>query len=440
MKRGRDKLASYHFGQWGKDANVQANNALDPGRGLRVYLRMPHFTSLPVTAQAPARPKAPLAPVLSRASWRPARGAAMASVLDAGAVRLVTSGRIAIGLALRAMGIKPGDTVLMPAYHSLSMIPPVFWRGATPRFYRVGPDAQADLLDATAKLDATVKAIVVTHYFGFIQDLAPIRAWCDAHNVALLEDCAHCFFGEHAGRPVGSFGDYAIASSMKFFPAYEGGVLASNRHSLDGVDLHPAGAGFEAKVILNTLEYSFAYGRLPVLHLLLALPLRAKDALWRLRKARRPVGTALAPASSDSEAGFDAAWLDKRSSMFARWLLRRVSSERIVRLRRAHYTALHDAVAGMPGVRPLHATLPDGACPWMFPLVVDDADAVFARLHREGVPLTRFAETLWDGVDAAVCTNAVFLSRHVLAFPCHQELLPEELAWMIGHIRAVLRP
>jgi perosamine synthetase len=387
---------------------------------------------------APARPLVPLAPVLARASFR-GKGEAP-GVLDAAAVRLVTSGRIAIGLALRAMGVGPGDTVLMPAYHSLSMIPPVFWRGATPRFYRVQPDAQADLVDATAKLDASVKAIVVTHYFGFPQDLVRIRAWCDEHQVMLLEDCAHCFFGMHAGRPVGSFGDYAIASSMKFFPAYEGGVLVSNRHSLDSVTLHPAGAGFEAKVVFNTLEQSFAYGRLPLLRLLLALPLRAKDALWRLRKARRPVAAALAPASSDSEAGFDAAWLDKQSSVFARWLLRRVSGARIVTQRREHYGALQRAVAGLPGARPLHTTLPDGACPWMFPLVVDDAEAVFARLHREGVPLTRFAETLWDGVDATVCANAVFLSRHVLAFPCHQELRADELAWMIARIRAALQP
>jgi dTDP-4-amino-4,6-dideoxygalactose transaminase len=391
-------------------------------------------------ATASLQPWVPLAPVLSRASFRRTGQAGVKSVLDAGQASFVTSGRIAIGLALRAMSVGPGDTVLMPAYHSLSMVPPVLWRGAEARFYSITPDAQVDLLDASARYDASVKAIVVTHYFGFPQDLVRIRAWCDTHNVALLEDCAHCFFGEHAGRPVGSFGDYAIASSMKFFPAYEGGVLMSSRHDLRAIALHSAGAGFEIKVALNTLEHSFAYGRLPALRLLLALPLRAKDLLWSLRKAGSATKPALAPASSDSEAGFDTAWLDKRSSWFARWVLRRVSHGRIVALRRAHYAALHAACSTLPGVRPLHAALPDRACPWMFPLIVDDADTVFARLHREGVPMTRFAETLWKGVDAAVCANAVFLSRHVLAFPCHQELTPTELAWMIARIRAALQP
>jgi perosamine synthetase len=169
--------------------------------------------SLPDLPAAPAKPCVPLAPVLSLAAFTGRGDAPVPSILDAGAALLVTSGRIAIGLALRAMGVGQGDVVLMPAYHSLSMIPPVLWRGAEARFYRVTPDAQVDLADVAAKLDRRVKAIVVTHYFGFPQQMAPIRAWCDQHRVALLEDCAHSFFGEHAGRPIGSSGDYAIASS-----------------------------------------------------------------------------------------------------------------------------------------------------------------------------------------------------------------------------------
>jgi perosamine synthetase len=396
--------------------------------------------SLPDLPAAPAKPRVPLAPVLSLAAFTGGSRAPLRSILDGGEARLVTSGRIAIGLALRAMGVGPGDVVLMPAYHSLSMIPPVLWRGAEARFYRVTPDAQVDLADVAAKLDGRVKAIIVTHYFGFPQQMAPIRAWCDQHAVALLEDCAHSFFGEHAGQPVGASGDYAIASSMKFFPAYEGGVLASSRHALNAIPLHSAGAAFDVKVALNTVEHSFAYGRLTGLNLLLALPLRLKDWLWKKRKAGLAAPVALAPASSDSEAGFDTAWLDKRSSWFARWLLRRVSHARIVTRRRAHYAQLQAALAGLTGARPLHAALPDGACPWMFPLIVDDADAVFARLHREGVPLTRFAEKLWDGVDAGICANSLYLSRHVLAFPCHQELRADELAWMITRIRAALQP
>lgn len=393
----------------------------------------------------PARPRIPGAPVLSRASFGRMAAARPRSVLDAGEARLVTSGRIAIALALRAMKVKPGDTVLVPAYHSPSMIPPVLACGATPRFYRIRPDTSADLDDIAARLDPSVRVLMVTHYFGFPQPLAALRAFCDARGLLLLEDCAHGFFGEYQGRPFGAWGDYAIASSMKFFPIYEGGCLVSARHPLDGVKLRAPGAGFEAKVALTTLENSFAYGRLPLLAALFKLPLAAKDKLWGLLKAHRASGTpgapapALAPSSSDSSYDFDPRWLDKRSALFSRLVLRLASSRRIGALRRRHYQALHAACAGLPGIRPLYPSLPDGVYPWVFPLLVDQPAhlaRLCAALGQAGVPYVRFGETLWPGVDADTCPVSADLSQRLVALPCHQALTAEELDWMAGQLRA----
>ena len=384
----------------------------------------------------PVRPRAPLAPVLSRQSFAQAAEPRPPSVLDAGAVRLVTSGRIAIALALREMGVGAGDAVLVPAYHSMSMIPPVLACGARPIFYKVGMDTAVDLADVAAKLDPSVKVLMVTSYFGFPQALAVLRAFCDRHGIVMLEDCAHCFFGSHQGKPVGSWGDYAIASSMKFFPVYEGGCLVSARHQLATPATVSAGAGFEAKAGLNALENSFSYGRLPLVRAALWLPMQLKALAWSIRKrgARAGAVSALTPSSSDSSFEFDARWLDKSTSRFSRWVMAHVSHQRIVERRRANYLALHDALRALPGARPLFASLPDGACPWLFPLLVDDPEPLFQRLHAAGVPMTRFAETLWPGVDATVCENSAALSRRVLAFPCHQELRADELAWMIATI------
>jgi len=410
-----------------------------------------HPASTP--ANVAARPRVPLVPVLSRASFRALGAARPPSVLDAAHVRLVTSGRIALALALRELGVKEGDSVLLPAYHSLSMVPPVLWRGATARFYRVDRQARANLDDIAALIDAdggAAKVLVATHYFGFPQDLPALRALCDARGLALVEDCAHAFFGEFGefgGAAPGSVGDYAIASSMKFFPMYEGGCLVSRRHALDGVRLRSAGKGFELKVVLNTLEHSFAYGRLGALRLVLAPLLGLKDWLWRRIKASRGVGggahdapAALAPGSSDSDASFDPRWLDKRSSWFARLLLARVPGGRIVALRRRNYARLQAALGALPGCRPLHPSLPDGVCPWLFPLWVDDADAAFARVRQAGLPVVRFAEALWPGVDAKRCPDSVALSRHLLSFPCHQELSDAELAWMTARLAEALAP
>ena len=399
----------------------------------------------PANVPPSTRRAIPSVPVLSLAAFTGARRTALPSLLDDADVRLVTSGRIAIGLALRALGVGPGDVVLVPAYHSPSMVPPAHWCGATVAFYRVRPDTAPDLDDVEAKIAAgRVKAILATHFFGIPQDFAPLRALCDRHGIGLVEDCAHCFFGARDGVAVGSTGDYAIGSTMKFFPIYEGGCLVSRRHRLDIV-LRGAGAGFELKTALNTLEAAFAQGRLPVLRLLLALPLRLKSALWTALKSRGPRGdgngtaaapaAALAPSSSDSSFDFDARWADKRSSWFSRFVLRAVSPARIVAHRRRNYLELQRALDGAPGCRPLFPRLPDGACPWMFPLLVDDPEPVFARLCAWGVPVTRFASSLWPGVDARTCPASSRLSRHVLAFPLHQELRAGELSWLAGRVR-----
>ncbi len=393
------------------------------------------------------RPRIPIAPVLSHVSFSPVPGRRPRSVLDAGQVRKTTSGRVAIALALRRMNVKEGDQVLVPAYHSPSMVPPVLWCGATPVFYRIGADASVDLADVAAKLGPATRAIMVTHYFGFAQDMAAIRALCDAHGLQLLEDCAHAFFGEQGGRPLGSWGDYAIASSMKFFPIYEGGCLVSSRHRLDGIALRSAGPGFEAKAALAALEQSFAHDRLPLLRSLLRLPLRAKDLAWGALKSRRPAASggdagarALAPASSDSGFDFEPRWVDKRSSLFSRAVMALTSTRRIATLRRRHYLVLEEAVRGLPGCRPLFARLPEGVVPWQCPLVFDDPETVFERLHAAGVPLVRFAQGRWPGVDAATCANSDMLARRVLALPCHQQLRADELAWMAGQLRAALQP
>ena len=379
--------------------------------------------------QAPAR--IPHVPVLSLASFR-SGGPAPRSVLDAGPALHVTSGRIALAMALKASGVGAGDTVLVPAWHSQSMIPPVEWCGARAVFYRLHPDTSPDLEDIAARAGGSCKAIMATHYFGFIRDLAPLRAWCDSNHVALIEDCAHAFFG-----PVGRWGDYAAASSMKFFPTYEGGCLVSARHRLPDAD-GSAGLGFEAKSALGALERSFDHGRLGALRAALWAPMRLKDAAWKRIKARHPAPLALAPSSSDSSCRLDSAWIGKRSSGFSRTVMALAGHGRIASVRREHYRLLERALSGLPGCAPLYAALPDEVVPWMVPFVFDDADAVADAVTAAGLPLTRFGHPSWPSMDPATCPAAARLAGQVLAFPCHQELSRAEAAQLASALSTIV--
>lgn len=393
---------------------------------------------LPPAAAFPVSP-IPLAPVLSGAAFRHQGQGAVRSVLDAGAVRHVTSGRVAIALALQQMGVGQGDEVLVPGYHCASMVEPVTWSGARPVFYRVGADTAVDLVDIAARLTPATRVLMATNYFGFPQPLEALRAFCDQHRLLLLEDCAHSFLGEYRGRPLGAWGDYAIASSMKFYPVHEGGCLVSAQRSLATVALRSAGAGFEAKAAINMLEDGCAYGRLGALRWLLAVPLALKTMLWSRIKAGAPARVRpLTPASSEGGFAFDPAWLDIRASLLTRLMLRTVSRRRMGALRRRHYLRLRDALTGVAGCRPLLPELPEGVYPWVFPLWVDQPQPVFLALKGMAVPVLRFGEYLSPEVSADTCPNSMALSRHVMQFPCHQDLRAAELDWLIDRMRTAV--
>jgi len=390
------------------------------------------------------KPRIPTSPVLSLASFSTAKHQHVPSVLDAGGAKFVTSGKRAIALALQQMKIGKNDKVLLPAYHCIAMVEPVIWVKATPVFYKINSDTPVDLDDIQARLDGSTKLLLVVHYFGFPQNLPKICIFCDEHNILLLEDCAHSFFGEYDGRSLGSFGDYAIASIIKFFPTSEGGCLVSSRHPTSSLHLESAGVGFEMKAALNALERGFEYGRLGFLQKLIYLPMWFKNFIWELVKKRVSSENidfgpraSFGPGASDGGFAIEERWRNKKSSFFSQYLTKRVSQTRIATSRRENYIALLEALTGLPGCHPLFARLPDGVIPYVFPLIVAEPEKFFKPLKNLGIPVIRFGEFLWQSIEANICPVSISLSRQVFQFPCHQELTPAELDWMIREIRGV---
>jgi perosamine synthetase len=365
----------------------------------------------------------------------------MPSVLDAGLAIKVTSGRTAIALALKHMNIAEGDEVLVPAYHCTSMIEPVTWASATPVFYRINNDTSLNLDHMEQIISRSCRALLITHYFGFPQNLQQIREFCDRHKLILIEDCAHAFFGEYNGRPLGSVGDYAICSSMKFFPTYDGGCLISSRETIKNIRLDSAGPAFEAKAVVNTLEHSLEYRRLNAIRYLLKLPLIVKDALWKRFKSKRPDASdrAIGPGASEGAYEFDPRWLNTGMSIWSRIIMTASSWARIVDRRRRNYLIFLRELSGVPGGTPLFTELPEGVAPYVFPFRVDEPERVFPILKQQGVPILRFGEYLWPGVDSNTCPISIDLSRRIFQFPCHQELRHEEITWMIARIREALQ-
>ena len=396
----------------------------------------------PIDSASYPAARVPLFPVVSSRTFAPS-GKGAPSVLDSKWVVPVTYGRMAIALALRDLGVTRGDEVLLPSYHCLSMVDPVSHSGAEPVFYRIRRDGSVNLDDIRARITPRTRALLVVHYFGFPQDMEAVCALCAASRLTLIEDCAHAMFGTFRGRPLGSFGDYTIASPMKFFPIFDGGLLTSSQRPLDRIPLTSLGPVFSLRAGTIQLERSLEYGRLRFAGLLLAIPLWLKTAAVRVVKAIRPRareqwGPSVGERSSGETGDFDPRLMDRRMSGTSRLVMRMSSRRRLVELRRKHYEYLLERLSGLPGCYPLQPKLPEGVVPYLFPLVVEDAGRIFPRLKRQGVPITRFGEYLSDRVQPEEHPETMFLSRTVFQFPCHQEMKPEELEWMTATIRAVL--
>ena len=380
-----------------------------------------------------------MSPVVSGSLFSRARAGTFPSILDAKQVVHITSGRVALGMALEHAGIGPGDEVLLPAYHCESMITPVRWRGAQAVFYRICPNTAIDLEDMQQKLTSATRAVVVTHFFGFAQDIITLRAFCDKHNLVMIEDCAHAFFGTKDQRTLGTVGDYAIASTMKFFAVYDGGCLASNSLDINNIRLHGPRLSLQMKCAFNIVERALNYRRLGALATGINVLLRTKDLVWRMMKGRRNGASSPghAPSSAEGAFEFDPAWMYVRISRASRWILSLSMRQDIATPRRRNFHRLIEATRNLPGCRPLYSALPDDTVPLVFPLYVDAPDTVQLQLRRQGVPIWRFGEFLDQTVDSTVCDVSVGLSRHLFQFPCHQELREDELEWMIERIRAV---
>lgn len=381
-------------------------------------------------------PKIPPGPLLSVGAFFGARKK-RPNILSNVQVIYLTSGRMAISMALQLGNIGENDEVLVPAYHCSSMVAPIVHNQGTPIFYKIKPDMSVDFDDLEKNISDHTRALLATHYFGFPQDLPALRKFCDAHRILLIEDCAHSFFGRVAGFPIGSYGDFSIGSLMKFFPIFDGGSLASKQHDLSRISLKSGGKGFEIQSLINTLEKSFAYGRLPLLKWMLILPLALKSYIWnRIKQNKKNSGQSFksAPVASGGGFDFDSEWTNTRISYISKLIVRIVSKPHIALKRRRHYALMAAQLSGSDEYYPLHPELDENTVPYAFPLIVKKPDPGFYTLRSSGVPLMRW-EYLWEGVDGDTCKNSQYYSRHLIQIPCHQALKTKEVEWIIRKIK-----
>lgn len=144
----------------------------------------------------------------------------------------VSSGTAALHLAYLAVGITDGDEVIVPAITFAASAATAIYCGGRPVFADVrGPhDIGIDIDDARARITGRTKAVCAVHYGGYPSDVAALRALCDGHGLALVEDAAHSPDASRDGRMAGAWGEASCFSffSNKVLAVGEGGLLATD--------------------------------------------------------------------------------------------------------------------------------------------------------------------------------------------------------------------
>jgi perosamine synthetase len=147
----------------------------------------------------------------------------------------VSSGTAGLDVAVRALGLGPGDEVLVPSLTIISCAHAIVESGGKPVPVDCGPtDWNAHLRDFQQRVTPRTKAIMIVHLYGLCADLDPILSWARERGLAIIEDASQAHGLCYRGRPCGSFGDISVFSlyANKVITTGEGGMVVCNSEPL----------------------------------------------------------------------------------------------------------------------------------------------------------------------------------------------------------------
>lgn len=161
--------------------------------------------------------------------------AAFAEFCDVKYALSCCNGTVALHLALLALGVGPGDEVIVPTLTFVATANAVTYCGAWPVFVDSEPQTwniNPALIEQ--KITSRTKGIIVVHLYGHPVDMDPVLAIARKHGLFVIEDAAEAHGAEYKGRRVGSMGDIATFSfyGNKIITTGEGGMVVTNDESL----------------------------------------------------------------------------------------------------------------------------------------------------------------------------------------------------------------
>ena len=156
---------------------------------------------------------------------------ALAAFTGAAHAVVIANGTAALHAAMAALGIGPGDEVIVPAITFVATANCVVYQGGTPVFADIEPDTLLiDPADVERRITPRTKAIIAVDYAGQPCDYRALRALAQKHGIALVADACHALGGSRDGTPVGALADLSTFSfhPVKPIATGEGGAIVTD--------------------------------------------------------------------------------------------------------------------------------------------------------------------------------------------------------------------
>lgn len=146
-----------------------------------------------------------------------------------------SSGTAALHAASIALGISPGDEVIVSPITDMGSIVPILYQGAIPIFADVHPHSYTlDIAAVAERITERTRAIIAVHLWGNACDLSALRALCDERGIWLIEDCAQAFGCTCQDKSIGTFGQVGCFSfnEFKHISCGDGGMIITDNAAL----------------------------------------------------------------------------------------------------------------------------------------------------------------------------------------------------------------
>ena len=342
--------------------------------------------------------------------------------LDQAGCRIYSLARHAIWNTCRSAGLGPDDVVLVPAYHHGSEVEALLQAGLKIRYYKITEALEPNADNLETLLGPKVRALYLIHYLGFPQNAAYWRQWCDERKLLLIEDAAQAFLSTQNGRPVGSYGHMAFFCLYKTYGIPDGGaVISKHVPPLPGLR---ARTGFWEVFKRHVNFIATRHSSIGFIHRMFKPLVTRGMRKWHVLRGQ---------LSKEFELG-DPATPPSRMTLR---LLPKILDEKTVEKRRENYKFLLSHLGHLVP-RPFDS-LPDGACPFAFPIEVPDSREFQKKIHRKGVHGLLFWQNPHPSLPVHDFPRSRNLRENMLALPVHQELSLSNLRQIVSVVKEVLK-